>query len=68
MGNHVIKKGLDLPITGQPTQEISGTPSISKVAILGHDYPTMKPRMHVKVGDQVKRSPTFTCMRGFMVG
>ena len=55
MGNHVIKKGLDLPITGQPTQEISGNPSITKVAILGHDYPTMKPRMHVKVGDQVKR-------------
>jgi Na+-transporting NADH:ubiquinone oxidoreductase subunit A len=55
MGNHVIKKGLDLPITGQPTQEISENPTITKVALLGHDYPTMKPRMHVKVGDQVKR-------------
>ena len=55
MGNHVIKKGLDLPITGQPTQEISENPTVTKVALLGHDYPTMKPRMHVKVGDQVKR-------------
>ena len=55
MGNHVIKKGLDLPITGRPTQEISENPTITKVALLGHDYPTMKPRMHVKVGDTVKR-------------
>ena len=55
MGNHVIKKGLDLPITGQPTQEIATNPTISKVALLGHDYPTMKPRMSAKVGDQVKR-------------
>ena len=30
-------------------------PTITKVALLGHDYPTMKPRMHVKVGDTVKR-------------
>jgi len=55
MGNHVIKKGLDLPITGQPTQEIADNPTVTKVAILGHDYPTMKPRMSIKVGDQVKR-------------
>ena len=55
MGNHVIKKGLDLPITGQPKQEISASPTTTQVALLGHDYPTMKPRMHVKVGDQVKR-------------
>ena len=55
MGNHVIKRGLDLPITGRPTQEISENPTITKVALLGHDYPTMKPRMHVKVGDTVKR-------------
>jgi len=55
MGNHVIKKGLDLPITGQPKQEIAESPAVTKVAILGHDYPTMKPRMHVKAGDQVKR-------------
>ena len=55
MGNHVIKKGLDLPIAGQPTQEIDTAPAITKVALLGHDYPTMKPRMHVQVGDQVQR-------------
>ena len=55
MGNHVIKKGLDLPIAGKPSQEIADGASVTKVALLGHDYPTMKPRMNVKVGDQVKR-------------
>ncbi|MEE2901230.1 MAG: Na(+)-translocating NADH-quinone reductase subunit A [Myxococcota bacterium] len=55
MGNHVITKGLDLPITGQPEQAVSNASSVTEVAVLGHDYPTMKPRMHTKVGDQVKR-------------
>jgi Na+-transporting NADH:ubiquinone oxidoreductase subunit A len=55
MGNHVISKGLDLPITGEPKQEISKVVHASHVAIVGHDYPLMKPRMHAKLGDQVKR-------------
>jgi len=55
MGNHVITKGLDLPITGQPEQTVSSVSSVTQVAVLGHDYPTMKPRMHTKVGDHVKR-------------
>ena len=55
MGNHVITKGLDLPITGEPKQEIIRTVPATHVAVVGHDYPLMKPRMHVGVGDQVKR-------------
>jgi Na+-transporting NADH:ubiquinone oxidoreductase subunit A len=55
MAVHVIKKGLDLPIKGAPQQRYGDTPLVAKVAILARDYPFMKPRMHVQVGDQVKR-------------
>lgn len=50
-----IKKGLNLPITGEPEQEIKGTPAVTKVAIVASDYIGMKPTMHVKVGEKVKK-------------
>tara|TARA_R110002072_G_scaffold4280_8_gene30256 strand:- start:28911 stop:30254 length:1344 start_codon:yes stop_codon:yes gene_type:complete len=50
-----IKKGLDLPISGSPEQKISDTKIVSKVAIIGFDYPGMKPTMSVQVGDSVKK-------------
>ncbi|TQV74673.1 Na(+)-translocating NADH-quinone reductase subunit A [Aliikangiella marina] len=49
-----INKGLDLPITGSPKQEILDGPAVREVAILGEDYLGMKPSMKVKVGDKVK--------------
>ena len=49
-----IKKGLNLPINGQPVQEISEGNKVKTVAILGSDYAGMKPTMQVAVGDQVK--------------
>ena len=49
-----IKKGLDLPITGTPAQSIEGSRPVSYVALVGDDYPDMKPTMAVQVGDQVK--------------
>ncbi|HAA56963.1 MAG TPA: NADH:ubiquinone reductase (Na(+)-transporting) subunit A [Myxococcales bacterium] len=55
MAFHRITKGLDLPIKGKPAQEISKSSSVSHVALLGSDYPTMKPRMHANEGDEVKR-------------
>jgi len=55
MAVHTIKKGLDLPISGEPIQEIEAAPPAGKVALLAHDYQFMKPRMHVAVGDRVKR-------------
>ncbi len=55
MAVHVIKKGLDLPITGAPEQRVSDAPAGAKVAILARDYPFMKPRMHVQEGDRVTR-------------
>ena len=55
MAIHVIKKGLDLPITGAPEQRIEPGAPVSRVAILARDYPFMKPRVHVQIGDTVKR-------------
>jgi Na+-transporting NADH:ubiquinone oxidoreductase subunit A len=54
MGLTKIKKGLDLPITGQPNQIIEESNQVKKVALLGEDYIGMKPTMHVEVGDKVK--------------
>ena len=50
-----IKKGLDLPIEGAPTQDISDGASVSRVAILGEEYVGMRPTMHIQVGDVVKK-------------
>ena len=51
---HRITKGLYLPITGQPVQEISTGPVVSRVALIGGDYIGMKPTMLVQPGDGVK--------------
>jgi Na+-transporting NADH:ubiquinone oxidoreductase subunit A len=50
-----IKKGLDLPISGSPSQKISDLKSVRSVALIGFDYVGMKPSMSVQVGDKVKR-------------
>jgi Na+-transporting NADH:ubiquinone oxidoreductase subunit A len=55
MTTHTIKKGLDLPITGAPRQEIGDGPRITRAAIIAGDFVMMKPRMSVQVGDTVKR-------------
>jgi len=55
MGAHKIKLGLDLPITGEPRQEIHEGRAVGSVAVLAADYIGMRPAMAVKVGDVVKR-------------
>lgn len=49
-----ISKGLDLPISGAPRQEISDGRPVSTVALVGYDYHGMKPTMLVREGDRVK--------------
>ncbi len=49
-----IKTGLDLPIKGSPKQEVGEANAVTSVAIVGSDYPGMKPTMLVQEGDQVK--------------
>lgn len=49
------KKGLDLPITGEPEQVIyNNAGAIKSVALLGPDYVGLKPSMKVAEGDKVK--------------
>ncbi len=51
-----IKKGLDLPLGGQPQQTIVAGPAIKHVALLGSvDYPGLRPSMAVEVGTKVKK-------------
>ena len=50
-----INKGLDLPIAGTPSQVINDGKSITKVALLGEEYVGMRPTMHARVGDEVKK-------------
>jgi Na+-transporting NADH:ubiquinone oxidoreductase subunit A len=49
-----IKKGLDLPITGEPEQIIEDGNTVNSVAILGIDYVGIKPTMMVSEGDTVE--------------
>jgi len=55
MGIHRIRKGLDLPILGEPEQVIHPARPVTRVAVLGADFHGMKPTMHVALGDLVKR-------------
>jgi Na+-transporting NADH:ubiquinone oxidoreductase subunit A len=48
-----IRKGLNLPITGNPEQKIYAGPTISSVAVLGKEYIGLKPGMLVREGDRV---------------
>jgi len=50
-----IKKGLDLPISGEPRQSIDPGGHVTRVAIVALDYIGTKPTMAVQEGDKVKR-------------
>ncbi len=49
-----IKRGLNIPITGEPVQQINEGPVVNQVALIGDDYHGMRPSMLVKEGDKVK--------------
>ena len=49
-----VKRGLNLPITGTPEQQITDAKQPETVAVLGPDYVGMKPTMMVRVADNVK--------------
>jgi Na+-transporting NADH:ubiquinone oxidoreductase subunit A len=59
-----IKQGLDLPISGKPEQQIGEGCNLRSVAVLGQDYPGMKPTMAVGVGDTVAKGQVlFSCKK-----
>ena len=49
-----IKKGLDIPVSGEPEQVVHAGADVGTVALLGADYVGMKPTMLVADGDRVK--------------
>ncbi len=53
-----LKRGMDIPISGQPEQVISAAAAVRSVALIGFDYIGMKPTMTVQVGDRVKLGQT----------
>ena len=48
-----IKRGLNLPICGSPEQKIEEGRQTRSVALLGYDYPGLKPTMEITAGDRV---------------
>lgn len=49
-----IRKGLDIPLKGAPEQSISPAPRVGSVAVIGLDYPGLKPALQVTEGDTVR--------------
>lgn len=50
-----FRRGLRLPITGEPDQVVQKGAAPSRVAVVADDYVSLRPAMHVAEGDQVKR-------------
>ena len=55
MGIHRIRRGLDLPVQGQPSQTCEQSQAPGRVGLLAEDYVGMKPTMFAAVGDAVRR-------------
>ena len=50
-----ISKGLDLPIQGMPLPTIYDGAAVRHVALLGEEFPGLRPSLLVKVGDAVQK-------------
>ena len=61
MQTFTLKRGLELPVTGAPAQEVHPGPECRYVGVLGADYLNLKPRMLVQEGDEVKRGTPLFC-------
>jgi Na+-transporting NADH:ubiquinone oxidoreductase subunit A len=56
-----IRRGLDIPLAGIPEQVITKSAPIKEVALIGEDYPGLKPTMLVEEGERVQLGqPLFT--------
>ena len=53
-----IRKGLDLPLAGEPEQKVYETRSVTQSAVLGIDFPGLKPEFVVGLGDHVQTGQT----------
>ncbi|HKI75387.1 MAG TPA: Na(+)-translocating NADH-quinone reductase subunit A [Pseudomonadales bacterium] len=53
-----IKRGLNVPICGSPDQKVEDGRKPRSIALLGYDYPGLKPTMEVTAGDHVVAGQT----------
>lgn len=53
-----IRRGLDIRVPGPPHQAVDTEPDVSTVALLGVDYPDVRPALSVEVGDRVAKGQT----------
>ena len=58
MSHFSITRGLDIPISGAAVIEIHNAPEIRHTALIGEDYPGLKPTMEVNEGDRVLAGQT----------
>ncbi len=58
MSLHRIRRGLDIPLAGAPEAGPASVWIPNEVALLGADYPGMRPTLRVEQGDAVERGAT----------
>lgn len=61
MSEFVLKRGLDLPMSGAPDQTVHAGKAPTSVAIIGADYLGLKPKMLANEGDTVRRGDPLFC-------
>ncbi len=60
----IVKRGLDLPLSGEPEQRVENAPSVSRVGVVTRDHVGLKPRLSVEEGATVRLGePLFTDRR-----
>ena len=55
MPRHQVRRGLRLPIAGEPAEIVEDARPARRVALVAVDYVGLRPTMHVSVGDTVAR-------------
>ena len=55
MVGHRLRRGLDLPLAGDPQQVIEPAQPCARVGVLGDDHVGLKPTFQVQAGDRVKQ-------------
>ena len=55
MSRHQVRRGLRLPIAGEPADTIDDGRPARRAALVAADYVGLRPTMHVSVGDTVAR-------------
>ncbi|HUG89707.1 MAG TPA: Na(+)-translocating NADH-quinone reductase subunit A [Planctomycetaceae bacterium] len=48
-----IRRGVDIPLAGEPVQAISSAPAVRTVGLVGDDYVGVKPALAVREGEDV---------------